>query len=105
MIRVAVLYPSTPGARFDHQYYAQKHIKLVRDRMGSLGLVSAETDKGLAGATPGAPLPFVAAGYLVFRSMDDFQKAFAAHTQEIMSDLPNYTDIAPVILVSEITSR
>ena len=26
MIKVSVMYPNTPGARFDHQYYRDKHI-------------------------------------------------------------------------------
>ena len=32
MIRVSVLYPNEPGARFDHQYYATKHVQLLNER-------------------------------------------------------------------------
>ncbi|MFQ5933299.1 MAG: EthD family reductase [Dehalococcoidia bacterium] len=102
MIRVSVLYPNKPGAKFDHEYYATKHMKLVQDRVGSLGLVSAEVNKGLGGGAPGAPALFVAAGHLLFNSIGDFQKAFANHGQEIMADIPNYTDIQPQIQISEI---
>ncbi len=27
MIKVSVMYPNTPGARFDHAYYRDKHMK------------------------------------------------------------------------------
>ena len=103
MIRVTVMYPNTPGARFDHEYFAGKHGDLVRARFGS-ALVSFETNKGLGGATPGSPAPFEAAAQLVFNSMDDFQKAFGQHGGEIMGDIPNYTDIKPQVQISEITT-
>ncbi len=28
MIKVSVMYPNTPGARFDHAYYRDKHMPL-----------------------------------------------------------------------------
>jgi len=34
MIKVSVMYPNTPGARFDHEYYRDKHMPLVKTRMG-----------------------------------------------------------------------
>ena len=51
MIKVSVMYPNSPGARFDHEYYRDKHMPLLKARMGS----SCEyytVDKGLAGGTP-----------------------------------------------------
>jgi uncharacterized protein (TIGR02118 family) len=35
-------------------------------------------------------------------SIDDFQRGFGPHTQEIMGDIPNYTDQAPVVQISEV---
>src|SRR6184192_1284407 len=34
MIKVSVMYPNTPGARFNHEYYRDKHMPLVKARMG-----------------------------------------------------------------------
>jgi uncharacterized protein (TIGR02118 family) len=102
MIRVSVLYPDTVGGKFDHEYYASTHMKLVNDRLTSLALVRSEIDKGIAGAAPGAPAPFVAAGHLYFNSVEEFQSAFGAHSAEIMADIPNYTNIEPQIQISEI---
>jgi uncharacterized protein (TIGR02118 family) len=49
-----------------------------------------------------APAPFVAACHLYFNAAADFQKGIGAHGKEIMGDIPNYTDLAPQIQVSEI---
>ena len=35
MIKVSVMYPNKPGARFDHDYYRTKHLPLIKARMGA----------------------------------------------------------------------
>ena len=34
MIKVSVMYPNTEGARFDHTYYRDKHMPMVKDKLG-----------------------------------------------------------------------
>ena len=101
MIRVSVLYPNGPDASFNIEYYASTHMKLVSDRVGS-ALVSAEVDNGLGSAVPGEPAPFIAAGHLLFNSLEEFQGAFGAHAEEIMADLPNFTNVQPTVQISEL---
>jgi uncharacterized protein (TIGR02118 family) len=102
MIRVSVHYPSKAGAKFDHAYYAQKHMPLVRQRLGSLGLIRTEVDKGLAGGAPGSAAPFFSIGYLYFNTLQDFQKAMKAHGAELMGDLTNFTTVTPEVQISEV---
>jgi len=102
MIRVSVHYPSKAGAKFDHAYYAQKHMVLVRQRLGGLGLIRAEIDKGLAGGAPGSSAPFLSIGYFYFNTLQDFQKAMKAHGTEVMGDLPNFTNVTPEVQISEV---
>ena len=90
------------GVRFDHDYYVNKHMKLVRERLGSFGLVRTEVDKGKAGGAPGAPAPYVAIGHEYFGALGEFQKGMGQHGKEIMADVANYTDIQPQIQISEI---
>ena len=104
MIRVTVLYPNKPGARFDHAYYAGDHANLVKQRYGPFGFIRSEVDKGLSGMTPDAPAPYVALGHLVFNSVEDFQKAIAAHGEEVIADIATFTDIEPQIQISEIVA-
>ena len=35
MIKVTVMYPYTEGARFDHAYYRDRHMPMVKARLGS----------------------------------------------------------------------
>ncbi len=101
MIRVSVLYPNKPGSRFDHAYFAQRHIPMVRERLSRFGLLRAEIDTGVAGEEPDAPAPFVCIGHLYIQSVPDFENGMLAHGEAILADVPNYTDLTPQIQVSE----
>jgi len=100
MIKVSVLYPNRPGAKFDMKYYCEKHIPMVRQKLGA-ACKRVAVEQGIGGAAPGAPAAFIAMGHLYCDSAEAFQAAFAPHTQAIMGDIPNYTDIEPTIQLSE----
>jgi uncharacterized protein (TIGR02118 family) len=101
MIKVSVMYPNTPGARFDHDYYKDKHMPLVKARMGD-ACKSYTVDKGLGGGAPGAPATYVGMCHIFADSVEAFQAGFGPHAKEIMGDIKNYTDIAPVMQISEV---
>jgi uncharacterized protein (TIGR02118 family) len=101
MIKVSVMYPNTPGARFDHEYYRDKHMPLVKARMGD-ACKSYTVDKGLAGGAPGAPATYVGMCHIFCDSVEAFQAGFGPHAEEIMADIPNYTDQIPVIQISDV---
>jgi uncharacterized protein (TIGR02118 family) len=101
MIKVSVMYPNNPGARFDHDYYRDKHMPLVKARLGD-ACKYYTIDKGLAGGAPGAPATYVGMCHIFCDSVEAFQQGFGPHAQEIMGDIPNYTDLAPVIQISEV---
>jgi len=101
MIKVSVMYPNTPGARFDHTYYRDKHMPLVKERLGAACLYYT-VDKGLAGGTPSAPATYVGMCHIFCPSAEIFQAAFGPHVKEIMGDILNYTDLTPVIQISEV---
>ena len=101
MIKVSVMYPNTPGARFDHAYYRDKHMPMVKEKLGA-ACTHYTVDRGLAGGAPGAPAPYVGMCHLYFSSVEAFQGAFAPRAQEILGDIPNYTDLAPVIQISDV---
>ncbi len=101
MIKVSVMYPNKPDARFDHDYYRDKHMPMVKSRMGDACL-SYSVDKGLGGGAPGAPAPYVATCDIYCESVESFQAAFGPHMKEIMADVPNYTDLQPVMQISEV---
>jgi uncharacterized protein (TIGR02118 family) len=93
MVRLSVLYPTTDGASFDHDYYRDKHVPLA---VSTWGLDGAEIDKGIDG-------PYVAAVHFRFDSLEAMGAAMAAEgTGAVMADVANYTTIAPVLQTSEI---
>jgi uncharacterized protein (TIGR02118 family) len=102
MVRITVLYPNEAGKKFDLEYYRNRHMKLVTDRLKSFGLIRTEVDKGVAGGAPGAPAPYVCIGHVYFNALADFQKGMGSHGKEIMADIPNYTNIQPQIQISEV---
>lgn len=101
MIKVSVMYPNTAGGRFDHAYYRDKHMPLVKQRMGDR-LKFYTVDKGLAGGTPGASATYVAMCHLFCDSVEAFQAGFGPHAKEIMGDIGNYTDQSPIVQISEV---
>ena len=101
MICVSVLYAQAPGKRFDHDYYAGKHMPMVQERLQPLGLIRYEIDRGIGGAAPGSSPPFACIGRLYFNTLTEFQQSFARHGDELRNDVPNYTDIQPEIQISQ----
>ena len=101
MIRVTVLYPNAEGSKFDMQYYCNKHIPMVKQKLGA-ACKRLDVDQGLGGPAPGSKPAFVAIAHVLFDSVNAFQKAFGPHADAIMGDLPNYTDINPIIQLNEV---
>lgn len=101
MIKVTVLYPAAEGKKFDMDYYTNKHIPMLKSTLGeALKLVTF--DKGIAGGAPGASAPFVVICYLYFDSVPAYQGAMSVNGAKIRGDVQNYTDIQPVIQISEV---
>ncbi len=105
MIRMSVMYPAGPGKKFDYDYYAQKHMGLVRQRWAGMGLAKIEVDRGVAGGAPGSAAPYACVGHVYFHSLGDLQNATTAHGKELFADVPNFTDITPQVQISEIISQ
>ena len=95
MIKLSVSYPSGDGTTFDHDYYAAKHVPMCNSTFSP---TKTEIDKGIDG-------PNVAGVHFYFASMDALQAAMGSPKMgEIMADVANYTNITPVIQISEVVS-
>jgi len=56
----------------------------------------------MSGAEPGSAPSYLALGHLTFESLTAFQTAWEPHAQQIVGDVPNYTNTQPTIQISEI---
>jgi uncharacterized protein (TIGR02118 family) len=101
MIKVMVLYPSGDDKTFDMDYYINKHLPLAKGLLGDV-VKGLTVEKGLAGAAPDIPVPFMAVASTYFDSVEAFQTAFGPHMDALISDVPNYTNIEPITLISEV---
>jgi uncharacterized protein (TIGR02118 family) len=101
MIRVNVLYQNAEGKKFDMAYYCNKHIPMVKQKLGA-ACKRVDVEQGIGGAQPGSKPAFVAMARLAFDSVEAFQKAFGPNADAIMGDIPNYTDIQPLIQINEV---
>jgi len=101
LIKVTIMYPFAEGKTFDFTYYETKHMPMVAGYLGS-NLVKYTIEKGLASGFPNQSLPYMAVGTFYIRNLEEYQKAIGPNIDAIRADIPKYTDIAPIILVSEV---
>ena len=93
MIKLTVSYPSGEGTTFDHDYYSASHIPLCNSTFNP---TRTEVEKGIDG-------PSVAGVVFYFDSMDALQGALNGPKMgDVLADIANYTNIAPVMQISEI---
>jgi uncharacterized protein (TIGR02118 family) len=101
LIKVSVMYPFSAGKTFDINYYETRHMPMVAKFLGS-NLVKYTIEKGVASGIPNQPLPYLAIGTFYVKNIDEYQAAIAPNRDAIRADIPNYTNAAPIILVSEV---
>lgn len=99
--RVTILYPNGDDKTFDMDYYEKKHMPMVAGFIGG-NLVRYEIDKGISGRSPAERPPFIAIGYFYVNDITAYQNAIAQNRDAVISDFKNYTNIQPVVQVSEV---
>lgn len=101
LFKVVILYPNGEGKTFDMDYYEQKHMPMVAGFLGK-NLKFYEIDKGIAGRTPTDEVPYLAVGYFYIKDVAEYNKAIGQNRDAIIGDFKNYTNIQPVIQISEV---
>jgi uncharacterized protein (TIGR02118 family) len=101
MIKVSIIYPNEEGKKFNWDYYMDKHVPMLKSVLGdSLNVISI--DKGIAGRAPGSSVPYLAMCHMYFKSMASFKNSFVPNSEKLGKDVPNYTDIQPIVQISEV---
>ena len=101
MIRVYVMYPYSKGCRFDFDYYATTHMPLCRRLLRDHGLTGTFVGRGIDGGAPGVPPQYVCVGGMEFTSQQDYHRGVRQHGAELQADFSNYTDITPIMVITE----
>ena len=103
MIKISIMYPNQTHARFDMAYYLRTHMPMSIERMSaSTGFGGVSVERGVGGDAPGSAPTYVAMCHYLFDSLEDFLAAFSRHADLLQGDMASYTDIKPVIQVSQV---
>ena len=104
MLLISVMYPDESASTFDEAYYLEKHIPLVKARWISMGLEKVDLVRGM-GTPDGSAAPYRVMALLWFRSLQDFESAGREHGPEIFADIPNFTNVKPIVQINEPLGR
>jgi len=97
---LAVYYPWQADAKFDYDYYRDKHLKMLAELYGkSVGKMQVR--KGLRKGDGSSPV-FVTALTVEIRSMEAYEAASKEHLPKLRADIANFTNIVPVAQIEEI---
>ena len=69
MTKITIMYPKSEGSTFDMDYYANKHMPMLKELFGDK-MKHLAIDKGISGRLPTDPMPYMAIGYLYFDSIE-----------------------------------
>lgn len=94
---LTVLYPNKEGATFDFEYYMQKHVPLANRLLGHEFRVT----RGISSAQ-GGEAPFLCIARMDIGTVEEFVPVITQHIGVLGNDIPNYTNVAPVILFEEV---
>ena len=101
MVRLTVLYPNKPGSHFDAEYYLNTHMPMAATLLGP-AIKAISVDIGRPGPGPQDTAPFAAICGFTCETLEDFMQAFTPVAHQLRGDIPNYTDIQPVVQISDI---
>jgi uncharacterized protein (TIGR02118 family) len=103
MTKISILYPNNVKGRFDIRYYVDIHMPLSIELLSTHpGFKGVSVERGHGGAVTGTDAAYIAMCHFLFDSIEDFMAAFLPHAARLQGDIPNYTDIKPVIQFHEV---
>ena len=95
MICLTILYPKADDATFDMDYYTSSHMPMLAEALG-------EGCKGW-GAAKVTTDNHIAMGWAMIDSVDTYNAAMGEHGAAIRSDVANYTNQQPEVILGEVT--
>lgn len=97
---VTIVYPNKADARFDFDHYLQKHIPMAKALFGQ----GFRIQRGVQAAA-GGTIPFVCLLTIEIESTEKFLSTITGERgAELLADMPNYTNIEPVVQIDEIVA-
>ncbi len=101
MTIVSVTYPKQSGTFFDLDYYVHKHVTMVKTLLTPLGLQDLRLLAGKELQNGGEPV-YAMTALLSFADPSTFRAAMIQYGQQILDDIPNFTDMKAMIQINEL---
>lgn len=98
-VSMQVIYPVSDGTHFDNDYYFATHMNIVAEHWGE-HIQSTLVTKGIADG-PDTPPSIYAVATIVFADRQKMNAAMAVGAP-VLSDIPNFTNVKPQILIGEV---
>jgi uncharacterized protein (TIGR02118 family) len=92
---INVAYPSTPGARFELDYYINTHMPLVQNKWTTYGLINWTVSK-----YDQKDAPYMIMAVINFKDQAGYNEA-QKERQELYADIPNFTVLKPTLFRGE----
>ena len=100
MLTIAVFYAKTATARFDIAYYLNTHTPPRKRLFEPFRMQNLRLLRG-TGSLDGSPAPYEGLAFLDMPLLEGLQHALAQHASQVLGEIPNYTDVQPVIQIIE----
>ena len=97
---LTIMYPFEEGATFDPDYYRDNHLTLIMDLYGTEAIRRFELRKPMN--MPGGNPAFMGSVNIYIENQAAFDAAGAEHTETLVADVPNFSSVFPVVVVTEI---
>ena len=103
MVNISILYPTTSDGHFDMKYYLETHMPLSIEKLSKgKGFKAVSVERGIDLAEPKIESTYHAVCHYTFETTQDFLEVFLPNAEELQGDIPNYTNIEPIIQVTQI---
>ncbi|KAF9871978.1 ethyl tert-butyl ether degradation EthD [Colletotrichum karsti] len=104
-VAITVLFRNEADAKYDIDYYANNHMPLIQTQWQKYGVQGWSVTKFGNGVDGSAP-QFAFGSTVVWENHDQINKAFTGpEVEEIMKDLPKFSNTQPVFLVGEVIRK
>ncbi|KAH6892892.1 ethyl tert-butyl ether degradation EthD [Thelonectria olida] len=102
---ITVLFPNEPDAKYDIDYYTTKHMPLIQTLWGKYGVKSWSATKFANGINGSAPV-YTFGSIVVWDNQEQVKTAFSGpEADEIMGDVPNFSNKQPVFLFGDVLTE